>query len=407
MRQLSLTGSTGSGGSRHLKFVSPDSPIHQVRGDLLEALLEAQSSSFKAEFATAAELCARVFTDLRLSLEVPGHLHDEPPTVLSDPYFPDLVRTYRGFLIDQGVPQEALIGHANSLAQRTHLIRAFRDPDAIVGQIVAKTTEIVSTFPCTAADMQCGRNPGDVLDPYILAATQYLLCVGTFEKAVAALVGHKALMIIEGLLGHLHEDVIGAMRGNIRAPEPRGNDQENLSLEGNPFPGADIVQVPFVPEETLSFHQVKTKTGSAKGGDGNRLGRQLKLLQNTYGGEIYYHALIGNTLMGHRSKTGVEKQAPSVIVLVGDASFRCLTRTPIGSALLLRIYQASFAEVQQATGYDVDTMTAAIVAVFQERVEQEGESFLEVVLSDAIDGPPELQDSRVFNARPRSRGRRR
>jgi hypothetical protein len=95
-----------------------------------------------------------------------------------------------------------------------------------------------------------------------------------------------------------------------------------------------------------------------------------------------------------------------VIVLVGDASFRCLTRTPIGPALLLRVYQAAFAEVQQTTGYDVETMTAAIVAVFQERAEKEGESFLDVVLSDAIDGPPELQDSRIFNTRARSRRRR-
>jgi hypothetical protein len=403
MRQLSLTG---SGGTRHLKFVPPDNPIHQVRWDILQALLEAQASSFIEEFATAAELCARVFGDLRLALAIPAYLHDEPPTMLSDLYFSDLASTYRGFLVEQGVPQEALLNLTDALAQRTHLVRAFRDPETVVGRIVAKVTEIVSTFPCTAADMQCGRNPGDVLDPYILAATQYLLCVGSFEKAIAALVGHKALMIIEGLLGHLHEDVIGAMRGNIRAPEPRGDDQENLDLEGNPFPGSDIVQVPFVPEEALSFHQVKTKTGSAKGGDGNRLGRQLKLLQETYGGEIYYHALIGNTLVGHRSKTGVEKEAASVIVLVGDASFRCLTRTPIGPALLLRVYQAAFAEVQQTTGYDVETMTAAIVAVFQERAEKEGESFLDVVLSDAIDGPPELQDSRIFNTRARSRRRR-
>jgi len=35
---------------------------------------------------------------------------------------------------------------------------------------------------------------------------------------IGATVGHKVLMMIEGLLGHLHEDVLGAMRGNVRVP---------------------------------------------------------------------------------------------------------------------------------------------------------------------------------------------
>jgi hypothetical protein len=389
-----------------LRLVSAKNPVNRVRRDLLDAMILAQASSFKDEFPTAAELCARVFQDLRLSLEVPEHLHDEPPTALSDTDFPDLVGTYRGFLVDQSVPADALIDYSHALAQRTHLLRAFRDPDAIIAQIVARVGEIVGGFPCTAEDMQCGNNPGDVLDPYILAATQELLCVTDLEKAVAAMVGHKALMMIEGLLGHLHEDVIGKMRGNIRVPEPRGADQETLSVTDNPFPGADIVSLPFTPEEVIGFHQVKTETGSAKGGDGKRLGQQLKALQEIYGGEIYYHALIGNTLRGHRSKAGVEKAAPSVIVLVGEASFRCLTRTTIGPALLLRVYQAAFAEVRQDAGYDVDTMTKAIVAVFSERAEKEGESFLEVVLGDAIEGDPAVQDSRIYNAQPQPRRRR-
>ena len=88
-------------------------------------------------------------------------------------------------------------------------------------------------------------------------------------------------MMIEGLLGHLHEDVIGEMRGNVRAPEPRGGEQEEIDAAINPFPGADVVQPPGQRSEALRFHQIKSKTGSAKGGDGKRLGDQLRRLQES------------------------------------------------------------------------------------------------------------------------------
>jgi hypothetical protein len=41
-----------------------------------------------------------------------------------------------------------------------------------------------------------------------------------FGITLTASVSHKALMMIEDLIGHLHEDVLGQMRGNVRAPEP-------------------------------------------------------------------------------------------------------------------------------------------------------------------------------------------
>ena len=40
--------------------------------------------------------------------------------------------------------------------------------------------------------------------------------------------------MIEGL-GHLHEDVFGEMWRNVRAPEPRGGEQEEIDLEANPL----------------------------------------------------------------------------------------------------------------------------------------------------------------------------
>jgi len=301
------------------------------------------------------------------------------------------------------LPEQAIPLHAVNLVQRLQLVRAFDQADALVLRVRDKVDRIVKTFPKSIDDIQRGRNPGDVLDPYIIAATQTLMYAGSFEQAVAGTVAHKALMIVEGLLGHLHEDVIGEMRGNIRAPEPRGVDQETLSVKSNPFPGADVVQPPYSASTRLRFHQIKSKTGSAKGGDGKRLGDQLKRLQKYYGGEIYYDALIGTTLRGHRSKIGVESAAPSVVVLVGDAAFRELTRSDVGPQLLLRVYQTAFLEVSKESGYNVETMAAGIISAFRQRVEEQGEGYLEVIVKEVTGGSAEEQDSRIYNQRERGR----
>ena len=176
------------------------------------------------------------------------------------------------------------------------------------------------------------------------------------------------------------------MRGNVRAPEPRGSEQEKINLQTNPFPGADLIQPPWGPLIPIRFHQIKNKTGSAKGGDGKRLGDQLQRLQNTYGGEIFYDALIGNTLRGHRSRAGVEGAAPSVAVLVGEAAFEALTASRQGPQLLLRVYQAAFQEVARKSGYSVEVVSAAILDSFRSRAEQLGEGFLESVLRVATFG---------------------
>ena len=203
-------------------------------------------------------------------------------------------------------------------------------------------------------------------------------------------------MIIEGLMGHLHEDVIGDMRGNIRAPEPRGSEQELLDHQSNPFPGSDIVQPPTREGENIRFHQVKSKTGSAKGGDAKRLGDQFHQLREYYNGEVYYDALIGNTLRGHRSLRGVLRAEPQTVVLVGEAAFRELTRSTVGPQLLLRVYQNSFHEASRRTGYRIDAMAANIISAFEERAEAAGEGFLELILLDSIGSNPDEQDSRTY-----------
>jgi len=373
----------------------PDShPLQRLSESLKQRMIRAQGDRFEKEFKTAADVCARVLADLKIAVKVPPSAKDMTAAQLADQPFAKLQRFFFDLLKAAGVPEQAVTLQAINLAQRTHLTRAFSRPDETVSYIEEKVLEIVARFPKTPKDIECGKNPGDVMDPYILSATQHLLFGGKLDLAVAATVSHKALMMIEGLLGHLHEDVIGEMRGNVRAPEPRGGEQEEIDVATNPFPGADVVQPPSRRSETIRFHQIKSKTGSAKGGDGKRLGDQLRRLQEKYGGDIFYDALIGNTLKGHRSRAGVEQAAPSVIVLVGNAAFHALTRSPVGPELLLRVYQTAFLEASRKSGYRVEELTAVIVSTFKQRAEAHGEGFLENILKEVTQGPAAQQDSR-------------
>ena len=184
-----------------------------------------------------------------------------------------------------------------------------------------------TALPREARHIQIGRNPGDVLDPYILAATQNLLCGGDSQRAIEATVAHKALMVLEGLLGHLHEEVLGRMRGNVRAPEPRGELASRIDPATNPFPGADVVTPPLAEGGNIRFHQVKSKTGSMNSSGGHRLALQLVALQKAYpGSELYSHSLVGTTLNGHRTMGVIHGVSEDIICTVGKAAFRLIIR---------------------------------------------------------------------------------
>ncbi|MBE0546058.1 MAG: hypothetical protein IH623_32430 [Verrucomicrobia bacterium] len=380
--------------SQPILHLPPEHPLHKLPEPLRGRLAAAQRNLIYLEFPTAGAICAKVFDELRIQLAPPKDLAEKPVAELVDLPFQKLSELMLGILHRAGVPEASVDSLSKTIAQRIQLLRAFPDPDKTLGAIEAKILDVVNSLPKTAADIERGNNPGDVLDPYILAASQHLLFAGEFAPSVSATVSHKALMMIEGLIGHLHEDVLGEMRGNIRAPEPRGENPEHISLEMNPFPGADLVQPPWSAQIPLRFHQIKNKTGSAKGGDGKRLGDQLQRLKDTYGGEIFYDALIGNTLRGHRSRAGVQAAAPSVVVLVGEAAFEELTASRQGPQLLLRVYQAAFQEVARKSGYSVEKISATILEAFHSRAQELGEGFLESVLRVATSGPKSAQDSR-------------
>ncbi len=383
--------------THRIRYLSDRNPIQRVNSHCLNALIAAQRSVVDYVYSDAAEFYSTVIDDMKLSLPTPIQLKDRPAQDFADQPFADLVDQYLSHLKSADLNDDASRARAQELASRTQLLRAFEEPDIVLERVTEKVHDVVMTFPRSAEDLERGRNPGDVLDPYILMAAQLLLYGGDFQKAIGASVSHKALMIIEGLMGHLHEDVIGMMRGNIRAPEPRGfNNKDKIDLLENPFPGADVVQPPTSVGEPLRFHQVKSKTGSAKGGDGRRLGEQLRRLRQYYKGEVYFDALIGNTLRGHRSKGGVLASEPSAIILVGEAAFRALTRSSAGPELLLRVYQAAFEDVFKRSGYEVDNVASIIASAFQERSDAAEGDFSQALLKSSIGDHLDEQDSRSF-----------
>jgi hypothetical protein len=361
------------------------------------ALVHVQQNTIIRAFPDALSFCARILDDLKLNIQLPQGLSDRPVTDISDLTLADSQEFWIGPLLAAGTPESAAVLHKFNLAQRSQLVRAFEDPDAALEWATTKVIAITSDFPRTAAHMEVGRNKGDVLDPYILAATQTLLYDGDQRKAIGATVAHKALMILEGLLGHLHEEVVGRMRGNLKAPEPRGENQELFDAELNPFPGTDIVQPPTEPDIPLRLHQVKAKTGTLNSSGGARLAEQMRLLLMRYrGAEVYSHSLVGSTLSGHRSMGGMLRLEPNLIVTVGETAFRILTGSTIGPELLLRLYQNAFLKAARETGYNIDIMAASITETFKSRAEAEGEGFLELLLHRATRGDPNQQDSRSY-----------
>lgn len=312
----------------------------------------------------------------------------------------ELGNTPHGVLLERLAPVfEPGTSTAADLADQIQLQRAFVDPRAVTDSIALDVVSTISKFPASAENLKVGHNPGDVLDPYLLAANYELLSERSMQKTIESTASHKILMKIEDLVGNLHQNVAGFMRGNFRIPEPKGTTaggKEGLDPARNPFPGADVGQVP-IPERPDSprLFQVKSKTGSAKGGDGKRLGEQLRLLHETYAADTFYVAIVGNTLKGHRSKSAVLRESPTTAVLVGDAALNELTQSAVGGELLLRVYQRAFRRAAEETGYSFSEVVARIAAVFEREAEAEGEDFLQAWLHRAIGGFAKDQDSRV------------
>lgn len=181
--------------------VPADSPLNDVPEALKLRLVTAQSDALELEFKSAHDLCARALSDLKIAVRPPKRLAGRSAADFGDMAAAELIATYSEILARNGVPEQAISLQAANLVHRTQLLRAFRDPDGVISVTCSKVAAVVRDFPKTAADIRCGRNPGDVLDPYILGAAQALMCAGDFEHTISATVAHKILMIIEGCWG--------------------------------------------------------------------------------------------------------------------------------------------------------------------------------------------------------------
>lgn len=397
-----MSGATGAAAQEALVAHLPQNHAIQRINPVLRAELAAsQASLIDNAFHSAADFLATVAEDVGHGIDIPPELQDRAASDVADLPFSE-IRAMATTMLAESLP----LGPAgetelNAFARRAQLLRAFRDPDHVLDWVSDKVATIVHRdMPKTAADIEVGRNPGDVLDPFLVAATQSLLSGKDFRQAIETTVGHKCLMILEGLMGHLHEQVVGWIRGNVKNPEPRGDAAEFLDPMTNPFPGADVLQPPAAAGGAFRLHQVKSKTGTANSSGGKRLSEQMRLLRMRYTNvELYSHALVGNTLRGHRSMGGMLRVEPSLIVVVGEASFRVLTGSATGGELLLQVYQAAFEKAAEVTGYKLETVVAGIVDEFRQRAEAEGEGFLQVILHDVTHGTQAQQDSRHYPRR--------
>jgi hypothetical protein len=374
-----------------IAYLPRNHPMQKV--GMVADIVHAQRSMVAHAFSTAAVFCERVLHDMSSSARPPLTLRDEPPQALSDLDMADLTVFWSGLFRATGLEENVVVNLAKAAAERSQLLRAFDEPQKMLDWTVDKVAEIIADLPSEADHIRVGRNPGDVLDPYILAATQ-----------CEAIVAHKALMVLEGLLGHLHEEVLGRMRGNVRAPEPRGILASRIDAATNPFPGADVVTPPLAEGDPIRFHQVKSKTGSMNSSGGHRLALQLVALGKEYpGSDLYSHSLVGTTLAGHRTMGVIHGVSRDIVCTVGKSAFRIITGSESGPELLLRVYQSAFRLGANRAAYDVETASARIVAAFETEANEAGEGFLESVLHRATDGDANQQSSLTYlGRRPRS-----
>jgi hypothetical protein len=295
---------------------------------------------------------------------------------------------------------------ASDVADQIQLCRAFSDPAQAMDTVLRLVEKTVAKFPTLAEHLKVGHNPGDVLDPFILAANHQLLSGQSMEKMIEYSIAHKVLMKIENLIGNLHQETIGLMRGNFRAPEPKKGkgsvDKGRLHPYLNPFPGADIGQAPIPGKpDTPRLFQVKNKTGSSKGGGGKSLGEQLRLLEQTYRADTFYVAIVGTTLSGHRSRTAVVRESPNTVLLVGKAAIDELTQTTVGDELLLRTYRRAFRQAAQSAEYRFGDVVAAAVEVFEREAAEADDDFPAGWLRNATEGRRADQDSRASEQQDR------
>ncbi|MGM0387898.1 MAG: hypothetical protein ACQEP0_05130 [Natrinema limicola] len=246
-------------------------------------------------------------------------------------------------------------------------------------------------LPRDIDDIVVGSNPGDVIDPFLVALNQQLLTSGETEELVRNIITHKCLMKFEDLMGHLHEHTLGRAGGCEWIPEPSGDKKYEYDPVENPYLGADARR------EESEFFEIKNKTGSEKGSGGEKIGKQMKKLGEVYdGSERYYTSVIGQTLKGHRSKGAAEREDPELEVLVGLTTIQKIGLHKNTPRVLLEFYLELFSEAAEKSDFDIDDVVEHVTEQWKKRYGADDP--LEGILYWSIVGDPRQQTNETYDA---------
>jgi hypothetical protein len=77
-----------------IEFLKQKHPINRINPDVLELLSRAQKNTFARAFPSAHDLGIRVLDDLKLDVDLPAELADQPPTAIGELSFTELSKFY-------------------------------------------------------------------------------------------------------------------------------------------------------------------------------------------------------------------------------------------------------------------------------------------------------------------------
>lgn len=301
----------------------------------------------------------------------------------------------------QGSPKE--IERQRVIIQR---LLVWEDIDEVEKTIDVIFDRVIGSLPHNLNDIEL-LDDADLIDPFMVSFSSKLLHDGEVSSMLRGLVIHKCMMKLEDMIGNLHQETLARAAGGDRVAEPQGvivdgaggkkrRDKDTLHPTLNPYPGADA------RKGQVEFYQIKNKTGSAKGSDGEKLGRQFLQLKKEYPvAKRFYVSIIGKTLKGHRSKGGFLKTDGDAEVLVGLTAIQQLGGHRDTPDILLDLYLERFAAAMVRNKYDLNGVLEGMVAEWKNK-HGNGDPVRELLRATIIPNHPYDQSSKTYD--PYGRG---
>lgn len=300
------------------------------------------------------------------------------------------------------LPPEKRENASRRFLKHAKRLMVFKDLDELRKALRPLIARNIKEMPRNLTELEISGGGRDILDPFIVAFDLHLLSRGSVDQLLRNLLAHKCLMKMEDLIGHMHEEALGRAAGKERIPEPEGiispdgkRDKETWHPTKNPYPGADARL------GHKEFHQIKNKTGSAKGSDGEKLGRQFKQLAEKYpGSQRYYTSMLGKTLAGHRSMGAFLRKDPQAEVLVGLAAFQQLGGHRDTPKIVLDLYREIFEEVARDLHFDFQKILDGIVAEWKAK-HGDRDAAHKMLIDVIVPDDPSAQSSRTYGQNPK------